>query len=450
MLPSICRKTALTAFCFTLLSTLACTDADQAVRTRIAEGVNGIMIIDTHEHLRPEHLRNEQNLSLFTHLHYALSDMWADGMNRRKSDSIFYASEASLADKWATIAPYWENTRNTTYNKVLTEAFRDLYGIEDVTVATYEELSRKIQEANQPGWYHEVLREKAGIELAITDNGLRGATMNHELFRAVLRLEQFMLTRDTFDWVEYDWGVKIKTLADWEYALEVAMDSMVAMGFVGVKSGIAYIRSLAFDEYTREQAEAMFDRLRAEPGLANRLSWREKKPFQDWMYDKIAKGCARRDLVFQIHTGFFYDTWRDVTQANPSNLTPFIMRNRGTRFVLMHCGYPYGRDLLAMAKNLPNVYTDMCWIYVISPSFAYDFLSEAIETLPSDKVLAFGGDYSIPEGSYGHAKLCRRIVADVLADKVKSGYWSEDEALAYARKILRENPIKVFRLELED
>jgi predicted TIM-barrel fold metal-dependent hydrolase len=193
----------------------------------------------------------------------------------------------------------------------------------------------------------------------------------------------------------------------------------------------------------------MFDRLRAEPELVGKLDWREKKPVQDWMFDRIAKGCARRDLAFQIHTGFFYDTWRDVTQANPTNLTPLVMRNPDTRFVLMHCGYPYGRELLAMAKNLPNVYTDMCWIYIISPSFAYDFLNEAIETLPADKVLGFGGDYVIPEGSYGHAKLCRRIVADVLADKVVDGYWSEDEAVAYAQKILRENPIDVFKLELE-
>jgi uncharacterized protein len=206
---------------------------------------------------------------------------------------------------------------------------------------------------------------------------------------------------------------------------------------------------LAFEDFPRERVEQMFDRLRADPQLANRLSWQEKKPLQDWMFDRIAKGCAKHDLAFQIHTGFFYDTNRDVTQANPTHLTPLIMRNPDTRFVLMHCGYPYGRDLLAMAKNLPNVVTDMCWIYIISPSFAYDFLNEAIETLPADKVLGFGGDYVIPAGSYGHAKLCRRIVSRVLADKVLSGYWSEAEALAYASNILRENPIKVFRLDLE-
>ncbi len=435
--------------CMTIIVSLACTSHEDAVRARIEDGVNKIMIVDTHEHLGPEKMRTEREMSLFTHLHYALSDMWADGLGRQMADSVFNASGASLADKWNTIAPYWNNTRNTAYNKVLTEAFSDLYGIDDVTEDTYEELSNRIKEANKPGWYRTVLREKAGIELSITDTGLRGASMNPELFRAVLRLDQFLLMWDSFESVEAQWGVSVNTLADWEYALEVAMDSLVALGFVGVKSGIAYNRTLAFEEFPREQVERIFYRLRSDSELTNRLSWQEKKPLQDWMFDRIAKGCAKRDLAFQIHTGFFYDTYRDVTQANPTHLTPLIMRNPDTRFVLMHCGYPYGRNLLAMAKNLPNVVTDMCWIYIISPSFAYDYLNEAIETLPADKVLGFGGDYVIPEGSYGHAKLCRRIVSKVLADKVLDGYWSEEEALAYARKILRENPIKVFRLDIE-
>jgi len=102
--------------------------------------------------------------------------------------------------------------------------------------------------------------------------------------------------------------------------------------------------------------------------------------------------------------------------------------------------------LLAMAKNLPNVTIDMSWTYVISPSFASRFLNEAIETVPADKILAFGGDYQVPEGAYAHAMLCREVVARVLADKVTAGYWTEEEALRFARAALRENSIRVFRL----
>ncbi|RPJ54075.1 MAG: hypothetical protein EHM23_29700, partial [Acidobacteria bacterium] len=106
-------------------------------------------------------------------------------------------------------------------------------------------------------------------------------------------------------------------------------------------------------------------------------------------------------------------------------------------------------ELLAMAKNLPNVVLDMCWVYVISPSFAYRFLDEAIEAVPADKLLGFGGDYQVPEGTYGHSRLCRETVSRVIADKVLEGYWTEEEAINYARMILRENAIRVFGLQLE-
>jgi hypothetical protein len=42
--------------------------------------------------------------------------------------------------------------------------------------------------------------------------------------------------------------------------------------------------------------------------------------------------------------------------------------------------------------------------------------------------------------------LCRDVVARVLADKVIDGYWTEAEALAFARAILRESAIRTFKL----
>lgn len=39
------------------------------------------------------------------------------------------------------------------------------------------------------------------------------------------------------------------------------------------------------------------------------------------------------------------------------------------------------------------------------------------------------------------------LVAKVLADKLTAGYWSEEEALAFARAIVRENALRVFKLD---
>lgn len=430
------------------LIAVACASGGETVHERIARQVDAIRIIDTHEHLPPEPSRLKQQRSLFTTLHYALSDMWADGLDRRLADSLFNDPAVPLQEKWDLMAPYWENVRNTAYTRTFLRAFKDIYDIADVNESTFAELSEKIQAANQPGFYHDVLYRRAGIDLAICDIGLPGRELDPELFRAVLRLDDFLLQWNALSSVRETWGIEVRSLEDWERALDEAFRKAKEWGFVGIKSGLAYNRTLNYEPTSREQAREIFDRVLADPSLTGSMPFEQKKPFQDYMFGLIADRCAEHDLPLQVHTGFFYDTWRDVTQANPTNLTPFIIRHPRTRFILMHGGYPFGVELLAMAKNLPNVVLDMCWLYIISPRFAADFLDQAIETVPRDKILGFGGDYVVAEGSYGHAMLCREVVSRVLADKVMAGYLSEEEALDYARAILRDNVIKAFDLRL--
>jgi len=420
-----------------------------AVRKRMAEAVNSIRLIDTHEHFWPEAERNAKQMDLFQLLHYVSSDMWADGLDRAESEKVFSDPSVPPDKKWEVFNRRWPHTRNTAYSKALLRAAKDLYGVEDISEQSYRQLSEKIQAANRPGWYAEVLRKRAGIDLSICDIGQAGAKLDPAMFRAVIRLDEFTLLADTVPVVEKRDKVTITSLADWEAALDQAFIRAKEAGFVAIKSGLAYNRTLDFKDVSRADAEACFKNLVARRGTISRGDWRrESIPLQDYMFGRIAANCAKYRLPFQIHTGLFYDTWRDVTQSNPSLLTPLIIRHPNTRFVLMHGGYPYGTELLAMAKNLPNVVLDMCWVYVISPSFAYRFISEAVETVPADKILGFGGDYQIPEGAYGHAVLCRETVGKVLADKVLEGYWSEEEAVAYARMILRENAIQVFALPL--
>ena len=60
---------------------------------------------------------------------------------------------------------------------------------------------------------------------------------------------------------------------------------------------------------------------------------------------------------------------------------------------------------------------------------------------------AFGGDFIIPEGAYGHSVLARQAVSRVLTEKVEEGYLTEEEALGLASCILRDNPAALFGLK---
>ncbi len=74
-------------------------------------------------------------------------------------------------------------------------------------------------------------------------------------------------------------------------------------------------------------------------------------------------------------------------------------------------------------------------------------LHEWIETVPSNKIMAFWGDYVIVEGAYAHSRIARNVVAQVLSEKVAQRYFLKEDSLQLASKLLRENAWNLFKLE---
>ena len=51
------------------------------------------------------------------------------------------------------------------------------------------------------------------------------------------------------------------------------------------------------------------------------------------------------------------------------------------------------------------------------------------------------------EEAYAHAKIARESVARVLLEKIEEGYFSLYEAIEFAQKILRDNPLEFFNID---
>jgi len=215
-------------------------------------------------------------------------------------------------------------------------------------------------------------------------------------------------------------------------------------GMVGVKIGLAYSRSLRFDKSPKSVADALFDQIFSDLGRG--LSWREAKPLQDFMVHELIRLAMKNDLPIQIHTGIQEGNGNILANSNPTLLTNLFLEYRQAKFDIFHGSYPFCGELAALAKNFPNVYVDMCWLHVISPSVSRRMLHEWIETVPSNKIMAFGGDYIIVEGAYAHSRMARDIVGQVLSEKVSEGYFSREEALDLASDLLRNNAWNLFQL----
>ena len=69
-----------------------------------------------------------------------------------------------------------------------------------------------------------------------------------------------------------------------------------------------------------------------------------------------------------------------------------------------------------------------------------------METIPANKIFAFGGDNFIVECTYGSQKMVRKIISELLYEKIRKNYFSFDQAIRFAEKILYLNPKTVYNI----
>jgi predicted TIM-barrel fold metal-dependent hydrolase len=150
-------------------------------------------------------------------------------------------------------------------------------------------------------------------------------------------------------------------------------------------------------------------------------------------------------MVIAVHTGY----WGDFRQLDPLHMIPLLQRHQNAKFDIYHLGYPWVREALMLGKGFPNVWLNFCWTHIISQRFAIAGLDEAIDLVPMNKILVFGGDYSTGvEKVYGHLVMAREDIAEVLARRIRKGHISESQAMELIRKWFWDNPKDLYSLDL--
>lgn len=121
------------------------------------------------------------------------------------------------------------------------------------------------------------------------------------------------------------------------------------------------------------------------------------------------------------------------------------MANPETKFVLFHGGFPWGDDILAYMHACPNVYSDLCWLPLLSPTAAADMLHKLIEVSPINRI-SWGCDTWTSEESFGARISFNKVLSKVLTEKVQSGYFGLEDAHIIAKKILNTNAKDLYKI----
>jgi uncharacterized protein len=415
----------------------------------ILEHVDGLEIIDTHEHLPGrEELRERPTDVLREYvMQYFPDDLLSSGLSREDLERVRDISRP-LVERWRIVAPHWEACRHTGYGRMLDIAARDLHGVDGVRGETLEALDASFQRSLEPGWFRHVLRERCKIRISVLDSNL---DCDPDLFRSVWRLDKFVLPRtgQDIDGIERETGIKICALDDWMDACEVHLDAVLERGAVGIKTALAYMRPLRFERVTHSDADRDFIDLFRHRHFPD---WEPEvftigRDFQDFMFHHLLRLANQRGLTFQIHTGLHAGNGNHIAHSDPTLLTNLFCAYPDVTFDLFHIGYPYEHTLSVLAKNHPNVFIDMCWAHIISPTASINALVEWLDAVPVTKICAFGGDLSPIDLVHGHARLARANVSRALAIKVEEGLFDVGRAQEIARLLFWDNPLRMLQLE---
>lgn len=414
---------------------------------RLMNALEAIPTIDCHEHLGLEDGPAPQLMDvfrLFTQWPYIGMDLERAGMSYDQYRSLLDPA-APLEKRWELFAPYWELVRNTSYARCILLTAQRLYGVDDIDASTYQELSCRMAERSGQELIRWVIREKCNIRRCINDAGNPKAT---DLYAPVVRVD-LNLDLDCWEGLtqpSFDRTARIGTLDDLLNACRSYMQQCRSRGTVGIKTV-----ALNHGEPDRAKALELFADLKS--GRIKRLApppqpfpyhFNQSTPLRDYVHDEIIAYAGKLGLTVAVHAGY----WGDFRRATPLNLIPEIIRHPEVRFDVFHLGYPWIRETLMLAKGFSNVWINLCWAHIISECAATDAIDEALDLLPVNKILAFGGDFGTEsvECVCGHLAMSRENTALALSRRIESNRLSEDQAIEIAKRWYWDNPVELYGL----
>ena len=100
-----------------------------------------------------------------------------------------------------------------------------------------------------------------------------------------------------------------------------------------------------------------------------------------------------------------------------------------------------------LAKNHPNVYLECGWLAYIAPVAYRRALSEWLDSVPANKLLAFSADCLHIEQTYGTLLLTRRLLAQMLAEKIETDDWDKTLAQSVVERLLYRNAAELYQLD---
>lgn len=223
-----------------------------------------------------------------------------------------------------------------------------------------------------------------------------------------------------------------------------ALEAWKRRGAAALKLGIAYERTLQFDDPSWEEAAAVY----SEGRQGTLDSWARYKILQDVIARRVFLKAGEIGLPVHIHTGFGADARLKLADSNPLNLESVVadLRYRNTRFVILHAGYPFWKELNPLLEKR-NVFVDFSAVnWMVFEDELAGILGGWLAYPGAAEKIMFGSDAGAPVFFWMAARNSRQALYRALAGLIDRGVITEDQAMLVAGKVMRDNALRIHNL----
>jgi hypothetical protein len=414
--------------------------------TDLAAHIRATPLADTHEHLGTHGALAQHKPDILRELFdggYITADLIVAGADPKAVERLVAGTDPDIAGRFHAVETAWQRCQHTGYGEGVRLTARIVYGVQELSAAALAVAQTRNQVLREPGTWVRLLREVANLDYVDVDDAtwpVRPEPVAPEFFLGDISWVGFCKGEVPVPAIRDEVGIEVRNLETLREALTAIFAKYGPLA-IAVKAQHAYERTLQWQERDEADVTRVLDKhLRGD-----KLAEPERLCLGDWCWARGVELATQHNLPFKMHTGYYAGQgYMILERTRPAHLCPLLVRYPQARFVLMHAGYPFGPELIALAKHFPNVYADLCWAWSMDPQTTLRFVREFLHSAPLNKLFAFGGDTWWPPQSVGYAAQCRKWLTRALQAVVDAGDFTERQALDVATRIMGGNQHECF------
>lgn len=428
----------------------------------LEDELKNIPMIDAHTHLVGEKL-GACGLHDILLYHMAVSDLYAAGcpQGSRLTQYPGWPDKSEAHNRILKALPFVEKVRNTSISWGMKIILNDLYDwTEPITSDNWRKLDDLIRErVDDRSWHRDILR-KAGIAHSCTEIARRGNGGDDDLLDYAL--EWAFFTR--CQWGEYDtalyelercWGKLPGAPMPISSGGLRPESERIIQTIDDVHAAIShYVNAIPYDDVLSMSTHISTD-LNLSPvtdsDMKKALTQRanagknERDIYASYINEAfLTKLEAQSDkIIFQFSFGaepLPYETASRLSQKSIAELGAMISRHPKLKFQCFLASMHANQSLCTLCRELPNLSLAGYWWHNFFPSYISRIMEERLDMLPVNKQIGFFSDAYCVEWAYTKAVIIKKLLTEVLAQKISLGQYSLQDAMSIAYDIMFETP----------